>query len=48
MRRVLGEERPSTLSRANNLASSLSDPGRYMEAERIEREVLGVLLRVLG
>ncbi len=48
LRRVLGEERPSTLSSANNLASSLSDPGRYMEAERIEREVLGVLMRVLG
>jgi hypothetical protein len=48
MRRVLGDEHPDTLKSANNLASSLSDQGKYAEAERIEREVLGARRRLLG
>jgi hypothetical protein len=45
-RRVLGEEHPDTLTSARNLASSLSDQGKYAEAEQINREVLGVERRV--
>ena len=42
------EESAERLSAACNLASSLSDQGQYAEAERINREVLGVERRVLG
>ena len=48
MRRVLGEEHPDTMTSASNLASSLSDQGKYTDAERINREVLGAKRRVLG
>jgi tetratricopeptide (TPR) repeat protein len=47
-KRVLGAEHPDTLSNANNLALSLSNQGKDAEAERIQREVLGVQKRVLG
>ena len=47
-RRVLGEEHPDTLASAGNLAASLSKQGKYTDAERIQREVLGVQKRVLG
>ncbi len=47
-RRVLGEEHPDTLTSAGNLASSLWGLGKYAQAERVEREVLGVKRRVLG
>ncbi len=47
-KRVLGAEHPSTLASANNLALSLSKQGKYVEAERIHREVLEVRKRVLG
>jgi hypothetical protein len=46
--RVLGAEHPDTLMSAGNLASSLSDQGKHAGAERIQREVHGVLKRVLG
>ncbi len=47
-KRVLGAEHPETLTSANNLAMSLSDQGKYAEAEQIQREVLAVRKRVLG
>ena len=47
-RRILGDEHPETLASAGNLAASLSDQGKHAEAERVEREVLGVRRRVLG
>jgi hypothetical protein len=40
-------EHPGTLSTAGNLAASLSGQGKYDEAEKMEREVLGVRKRVL-
>jgi hypothetical protein len=46
--RVLGAEHPDTLSTAGNLAMSLSRQGKHADAERIQREVHGVLKRVLG
>ena len=46
--RVLGAEHPDTLTTANNLALSLSDQGKYDEAEKMERKVLAVERRVLG
>ena len=45
---MLGAEHPDTLTSANNLASSLSNQGKYADAERIQAEVLGVQKRVLG
>jgi phosphopantetheinyl transferase (holo-ACP synthase) len=42
MSRALGEEYPGTLSRASNLAVSLSDQGTCAVAEAIKREVLAV------
>jgi hypothetical protein len=45
---VLGAEHPDTLTSASNLASYLASQGKYADAERIEREVLGVRKRVLG
>jgi hypothetical protein len=47
-KRVLGAEHPSTLTTANNLASHLATQGKYVEAERILREVLGARKRMLG
>jgi tetratricopeptide (TPR) repeat protein len=46
--RVLGAEHPDTLVVANNLAQALANQVKYVEAERIHREVLGVNERVLG
>ena len=37
--RVLGAEQLDTLSTAAKLAVSLSDQGKYAEAEQIQREV---------
>ena len=48
MMRVHGAEHPDTLTSAGNLAMSLSDQGKYADAERIEREVHEVEKRVLG
>ena len=45
---MLGPEHPSTLTSASNLGTSLSGQGKDAEAERIEREVHGVLKRLLG
>ncbi len=45
---MLGAEHPDTLRSANNLAMCLEHQGKYAEAERIQREVLGALKRVLG
>jgi hypothetical protein len=36
------------LTTAGNLAASLLGQGKYAEAEKMEREVLAVLKRVLG
>ena len=47
-KRVLGAEHPDTLRSASNLAESLSKQGKYVDAERIEREVLEGRKRVLG
>ena len=46
--RVLGEEHLGTQKTANDLASWLSEQGKYAEAERIQRDVLAVRRRVLG
>jgi hypothetical protein len=40
--RVLGKEQPSTLTSTNNLASVLSNQGKYREAEQMHREELEV------
>jgi hypothetical protein len=47
-KRVLGPEHPATLTGASNLAESLKHQGEHADAERIQREVLGVRRRVLG
>jgi tetratricopeptide (TPR) repeat protein len=47
-KRVLGAEHPNTLLSANNLAMYISNQGKHAEAERIQRDVLGVQKRVLG
>ena len=44
----LGEENGERLAAANNLASCRRNEGKYAEAERIEREVLGVQMRIPG
>ena len=44
----IGEEHPLTLGTAGNLALLLSLQGKQAEAERLEREVYGVMRRVLG
>jgi hypothetical protein len=41
-------EHPATLTSAVNLAVSLCYQGKYAQAERIEREVLGTRRRILG
>ena len=46
--RERAEEDPERLSAAHNLAISLSDQGKYAEAEEMRREVLAVRKRVLG
>ena len=45
---MLGVEHPDSLKTANNLAATLSDQGKFGDAETIQREVLGVTKRVLG
>ena len=45
-RRILGDEHPSTLTTANNLARSLSGQGKHKEAERVARDMLGVQMLV--
>ncbi len=47
-RRVLGEDHPSTLTSAGNLATSLSRQGKRAQAELIEREILCARRRVPG
>jgi hypothetical protein len=47
-KRVLGAEHLHTLVSSSNLAQSLSQQGKYVEAERIELEVHAVQKRVLG
>jgi hypothetical protein len=42
------EESADRLDAANNLAGSLLARGRYAEAERMQRELHGVQMRVLG
>ena len=37
---VMGEEHPDTLTKASNLAASLSGQGKHDDAEAMEREVL--------
>jgi hypothetical protein len=44
----LGEDHVSTLASASYLAGSLSEQGKYVEAEQINRDVLGARRRVLG
>jgi hypothetical protein len=45
---VLGAEHRDTLTSASNLAMSLAHQGKYADAERIQREVLEVMMRVHG
>ena len=45
---VLGAEHPDTLTSESNLATILYNQAQYADAERIQREVLGVRKRVLG
>jgi hypothetical protein len=47
-RRVLGEEHPSMLTNANNLAILLARQGNLAEAEEVLQAALGVHHRVLG
>ncbi len=47
-KRVLGAEHPHTLTSASNLAASLADQGKYVEAERMLHSALASLQRVLG
>ena len=47
-RRVLGEEHPSTLISANNLAATLFRRAKYTEAEQMLQSALDASRRVLG
>jgi hypothetical protein len=47
-RRVLGEEHPSTLTSAGNLAASLAGQGKHAQAEEMLRAALAARRRVLG
>jgi hypothetical protein len=47
-RRVLGEEHPSTLIGANNLAMKYLRQGKYSQAEPLFTKLLAVRRRVLG
>ena len=47
-KRVLGPEHTDTLTTSDNLAISLSEQGKYAEAEQMQREVHAVQKRVLG
>ena len=46
--RHLGQEHPDTLKAMNDLAMVWCEQGRYVEAERTHRQVLGIRQRVLG
>jgi tetratricopeptide (TPR) repeat protein len=45
---VLGKEHPSTLTSMNDLASVLSDQGKYEQAEEMHRQALGLRETMLG
>jgi hypothetical protein len=45
---VLGEEHLYTLTNMNNLASVLSDQGKYEQAEEMHRQALRLRETVLG
>ena len=45
---MLGAEHPDTLMSANNLAGSLSNQGKHLEAEQMLHAALASLQRVLG
>ena len=47
-RRVLGEDHPSTLSSANNLAIDLRNLGEYQAARELDEDTLARHRRVLG
>jgi len=47
-RRVLGPEHPDTLRTMENLANSLSELGRYAEAEKLERDTVDLRTRGSG
>jgi len=47
-RRVLGPERPETLTSMSSLGDNLRAQGRYPEAEKLDREALDIRRRVLG
>ena len=48
VKKMLGEEHPSTLISMNNLTKMLSSQGKYKEAERISRQTLALRERVLS
>ncbi|KAF2819853.1 kinesin light chain [Ophiobolus disseminans] len=48
MKRVLGDEHPSTLISMDNLASTYWNQGRWKEAEELEVQVMETTKRVLG
>jgi tetratricopeptide (TPR) repeat protein len=48
LRRILGEEHPSTLTAMNNLAEALSARGDYVGAQEIHEHVLAARCHVLG
>jgi tetratricopeptide (TPR) repeat protein len=45
---VLGKEHPDTLTSMNNLASVLSNQGKYEQAEEMHRQALRLRETVLG
>jgi pentatricopeptide repeat protein len=45
---MLGKEHPSTLTIMNYLAGSLSEQGKYEEAEEMYRQALGLRETVRG
>ncbi|KAI1317055.1 kinesin light chain 3 [Xylariaceae sp. FL0255] len=45
---LIGREHPSTLASINNLANVLSSQGKYEEAEKMYRQILGMMEEVLG
>jgi non-specific serine/threonine protein kinase/serine/threonine-protein kinase len=47
-RRVLGPEKPETLTSMSSLGKNLWAQGRYPEAEKLDRETLAIRHRVLG
>ena len=46
--KVLGPEHLDTLTNMNNLALVLSEQGKYMEAEQMHQQELGLRQKVLG